>query len=94
MCSPADAAAIGAACRLLGALPCDTPVGVAEMQGVIAAMLRVYAARAAEDETLSPLPSEGGVTQTDAMLAASGILRASNLQLFELGMWQAWSGRG
>ncbi len=66
----------------------------AEMQAVMAAMLRVYGVRAADDAALSPLPPESGVTQTDAMLAACGILRADNLQLFELGMWQAWSGRG
>jgi hypothetical protein len=27
------------------------------------------------------------------MLAVTAILKAVNVQLFELGMWQAWSGR-
>jgi hypothetical protein len=27
------------------------------------------------------------------MVTASAMLKAVNLQLFELGMWQAWSGR-
>ncbi len=34
-----------------------------------------------------------GVTATEAMLAVSAIMKAVNVQVFELGMWQSWSGR-
>jgi hypothetical protein len=27
------------------------------------------------------------------MVTASGLLRAANLAVFELGMWQSWTGR-
>ena len=30
---------------------------------------------------------------TDVMVAASGLLKAANLAVFELGMWQSWTGR-
>ena len=34
-----------------------------------------------------------GVSPTDVMVTASGLLRAANLAVFELGMWQSWTGR-
>jgi hypothetical protein len=33
------------------------------------------------------------VAATEAMLVVSAILKAVNVQVFELGMWQSWSGR-
>jgi hypothetical protein len=33
------------------------------------------------------------VPPTAVMSTASGILRAANLAVFELGMWQSWTGR-
>ena len=40
-----------------------------------------------------PVQERSGVTATDVMTTASGLLRAVNLAVFELGMWQSWSGR-
>ena len=40
-----------------------------------------------------PLEPRSGVTPTDVMITASGLLRAANLAVFELGMWQSWTGR-
>ncbi len=40
-----------------------------------------------------PLPERGGATATDVMITASGLLKAANLAVFELGMWQSWTGR-
>jgi hypothetical protein len=33
------------------------------------------------------------VASTDVMVTASGLLKAANLAVFELGMWQSWTGR-
>ena len=33
------------------------------------------------------------MTATDAVVTITAILKAVNVQLFELGMWQAWFGR-
>ena len=33
------------------------------------------------------------LTPTDVMVTASALLKATNLQVFELGMWQSWTGR-
>jgi hypothetical protein len=38
-------------------------------------------------------PRARKVTATDAVVTITAMLKAVNVQLFELGMWQAWSGR-
>ena len=35
----------------------------------------------------------GGIANTDVMIMASALLRSANLAVFELGMWQSWTGR-
>ena len=40
-----------------------------------------------------PLPDRSPVMDTDVMVMTSALLRAVNLQVFELGMWQSWTGR-
>ena len=65
-----------------------------DVQALLAAAVRIYAERAeASDEPLAAFPPDAGITATHAMLAVTAILKAVNVQLFELGMWQAWSGR-
>jgi hypothetical protein len=81
MSAPVDPEAIGA-------------ISDAELQGLLAAAIKSYAARAEiSDDPLPALAPESGVTATEAMLAVSAILKAVNIQVFELGMWQSWSGR-
>ena len=57
----------------------------ADIQTMLADAVRLYAGRVAElDGPLSAFPADAVVT---------AMLKAVNLQAFELGMWQAWSGR-
>ena len=66
----------------------------AELQSLLAAVIREYAVRAeTRNDPLPALPPDSGVTATEAMLAVSAVLKAVNIQVFELGMWQSWSGR-
>jgi hypothetical protein len=66
----------------------------ADIQAMLAASVRLYAERAeAREEPFAAFGPDAGVTATHAMVAITAILKAVNLQLFELGMWQAWSGR-
>jgi hypothetical protein len=56
--------------------------------------VRSYAERAAEtDNALSTFPPVAQMTATEVMVTVTAMLKAVNLQVFELGMWQAWSGR-
>ena len=65
----------------------------AEIQDMLANAVRLYAERAAErDGVLSAFPPDA-VTATEVMVTVTAMLKAVNLQVFELGMWQAWSGR-
>ena len=65
-----------------------------EVQALLARAVQLYAERAAARDTPLPAFPEGAeVTATDAVVTTTAILKAVNVQLFELGMWQAWSGR-
>jgi hypothetical protein len=64
------------------------------VQALLAAAVRIYAERAeGRDEALPAFPANAGITATHAMVSITAILKAVNVQVFELGMWQAWSGR-
>lgn len=62
------------------------------LQALMAATCRTYAAKVEAGEEILPL-SPHGATATDVMLTASGLLKSSNLAVFELGMWQSCTGR-
>jgi hypothetical protein len=60
------------------------------LQTLMTAACRLYSAQV---EAGSAMPPVGEVTPTDIMITASGLMRAGNLAVFELGMWQSWTGR-
>jgi hypothetical protein len=63
------------------------------LQSLMAAVCKTYAAQIEAGGQLLPLPAHGGASATDVMITASGLLKAANLAVFELGMWQSWTGR-
>ena len=63
------------------------------LQALMAALCRTYGAQIEAGREVLPLKDRTSVTSTDIMTTASGLLRASNLAVFELGMWQSWTGR-
>jgi hypothetical protein len=63
------------------------------LQALMAAICRLYSAQAEAGASHELLGPRSGVTATDAMVVASGLLKAVNLAVFELGMWQSWTGR-
>jgi hypothetical protein len=66
----------------------------AEIQAGLARAVRLYAERATEAETALPaFPANAPMTATEVMVTVTAMLKAVNLQVFELGMWQSWSGR-
>jgi hypothetical protein len=67
-------------------------VSAEALQKLIAAACRVYSARTEAGEQFTPVPKRS-ISATDVMLTASGLLRAADLAVFELGMWQSWTGR-
>src|SRR6204780_1552405 len=67
-------------------------VSAEALQKLIAAACRVYTARREAGEQFMPIP-KNSISATDVMVTASGLLKAADLAVFELGMWQSWTGR-
>jgi len=63
------------------------------LQALMAAACRSYSAQVEASGNFPPLAARSRVTSTDVMVTASGLLKAANLAVFELGMWQSWTGR-
>jgi hypothetical protein len=63
------------------------------IQALMAAACRCYSAQVEASGNFPPLAARSKVTSTDVMVTASGLLKAANLAVFELGMWQSWTGR-
>jgi len=70
-----------------------TQLSDADIQAMLASAVRLYAERAQERDGALPAFAADATTATDVMVTVTAMLKAVNLQVFELGMWQAWSGR-
>jgi|RhiMethySRZTD1v2_1073278.scaffolds.fasta_scaffold105140_6 hypothetical protein len=62
-------------------------------QKLLAALCKSYAQQVQAGNAPSALGGVSAVTATDVMITASGLLKSADLQVFELGMWQSWTGR-
>jgi hypothetical protein len=71
----------------------NTRLSDAEIQDMLAKAVRLYAERVAERDGALPAFSAGQATATEVMVTVTAMLKAVNLQVFELGMWQAWAGK-
>jgi hypothetical protein len=63
------------------------------LQQLMAAICKTYSQQVQGGDLSLPLRQTSGVNATDIMITASALLRAVDLQVFELGMWQSWTGR-
>jgi phage I-like protein len=63
------------------------------LQALMAAACKAFAAQIEAGNPVAALAQRTTVTPTEVMVTASGLLRAANLAVFELGMWQSWTGR-
>jgi len=62
------------------------------MRDLMAALVKIYAAKFDEGQRPALIDPEGGVSATAILMATSALMKSSNLEIFELGMWQSWSG--
>lgn len=69
-----------------GALPDET------LRQLMTALVKVYAAKFDEGQRPVLLAADGDVSATAVLVTTSALMKASNLEIFELGMWQSWSG--
>ena len=71
----------------------DDAISEEAMQTLMATLCRLYAAQVENGAKYTPIAEGQIVSPTGVMVTASGLLRAANLAVFELGMWQSWTGR-
>jgi hypothetical protein len=71
----------------------DDAISAEAMQKLMGTLCRVYTAQVENGATYTPIAEGEAVNPTGVMVTASGLLRAANLAVFELGMWQSWTGR-
>ncbi len=62
-------------------------------QVLMAALCKTYAAQSEGGEGFMPLADRNSVSPTEIMTTTSALLKSANLAVFELGMWQSWTGR-
>jgi hypothetical protein len=71
----------------------ENALSVEAMQALMGALCRVYSAQIDNGARHTPIAPGQSVHPTGVMHTASGLLRAADLAVFELGMWQSWTGR-
>ena len=71
----------------------DNAISEEAMQALMGTLCRVYSAQVENGSKYTPIAEGQVVSPTGVMVTASGMLRAANLAVFELGMWQSWTGR-
>jgi hypothetical protein len=63
------------------------------MQMILAALAKAYGANVEAGELYPALAGPASVSGTDVLTLCGALLKAADLQVFELGMWQSWTGR-
>jgi hypothetical protein len=76
-----------------GLLAGKVTVSKPAQQKLLAALCKSYAQQVQAGEQASAVGSNSGLSATDVMITTSALLKAADLQVFELGMWQSWTGR-
>ena len=71
---------------------CDTLTPQA-FQALMAALCKSYGTQLEAGVQFLPLASQTSASPTEVMTTTSALLKAANLAVFELGMWQSWTGR-
>jgi hypothetical protein len=62
-------------------------------QALMAALCKSYGTQLEAGADFLPVADRTSVSPTEIMSTTSGLLKAANLAVFELGMWQSWTGR-
>lgn len=68
--------------------PEEHGLSVGQLQALFAEIVRNYAELRELEKELPPFPENNDVSATEVAIAATGILEAADMAVFELGMWQ------
>ncbi len=89
---PDEEDAIRAFAKKIGDLPKGEPIPDALIQEGMTALVRLYAVKFQLGERWVPFSDNNTVPATAAMIMCTAMMRAVNVEVFDLGMWQSWSG--
>jgi len=89
---PDEEDALRAFARRISAIPEGEPIPEEVIQQGLTALVRLYAVKFQLGERWAPFPDNNPVPATAAMIMCTAMMRAVNVEVFELGMWQSWSG--
>ena len=70
----------------------EIALGFEAVEALFAALCAVYGQDAERQGRITPLRPTAASNPTNVLMATTALLRGANLELFELGMWQSWSG--
>lgn len=63
------------------------------MHALLGALVKAYGANVEAGDAYPALAGPASVSGTDVLTMCGALLKAADLQVFELGMWQSWTGR-
>jgi hypothetical protein len=89
---PDEEAALRAFAKRMAEVPEGEPIPNEVIQEGLTAMVRLYSVKFQLGERWEPFSEGGMVPATAAMIMCTTMLKAVNVEVFELGMWQSWSG--
>ena len=69
------------------------PISVRGFVTLMAALCKSYGTQLEAGAQFLPLANMTSASPTEVMTTTSALLKAANLAVFELGMWQSWTGR-
>ncbi|MBK17611.1 MAG: hypothetical protein CMM52_02050 [Rhodospirillaceae bacterium] len=89
---PDEEAALRAFAKAVSEIPEGEPIPDEIVQQGLTALTRLYAVKFQLGERWEPFTESSLVPATAAMIMCTAMMRAVNVEVFELGMWQSWSG--
>ena len=92
--SPVDAKARELIAELRAAIDANTSGVMTQetLEDLFAALIHLYGTNAEQCHKITPLKTDRHTNATAILMTVTALLRGANLELFELGMWQSWSG--
>jgi len=89
---PEEERSLRAFARRVAEIPEGEPIPDEVIQEGLTSLVRLYSVKFQLGERWAPFAEGSPVPATAAMIMSTAMLRAVNVEVFELGMWQAWSG--
>lgn len=87
-----EAREVRAFAEMIRALPAGVPIPPELIQQGLTALVRFYAVEFQLGERWPPFSEGRPMPPTAVMIMSTAMLRACNVEIFELGLWQSWSG--